>query len=201
MKSFIEWLEAKIDLPVVQDDNRELIFGAYGAMKQMPGIGPRIAEFGGSSSKKQKLGGQEYQIDQDTNPYLLIVWDNNNKLISRGSNNCAVCKNYDIKKRTCSWPTSRPITQSFIRQHDIGGCVGLDFLPAFGSGHEQNKKYEDMQYELAKGYIFRYAHGKIDTDAAGQFKPIAGPFTIDQKEEDYEALSPWEKQEKEKGYS
>jgi hypothetical protein len=154
---------------------------------------PRIGEFGFSNVHKLKGG---FEAVHSINPYLLTIWDNKRKLMFRGSNNCALCTNYDVKKGTCEiWGKSRPMTQSFAREHDVGGCVGLDFLPGFGTKvgamPEQSKKYEGLQYALAKGYIFRYANGKLDT------KPLAGPFQLEPPEEE---LSPWEKYEKEQGY-
>lgn len=186
---FIEWLiEAKTELPMVPHDDRDLIFGAYGAMKQFI---PQIGEFGHNDIHKEK----GFEAHSETNPYLLIVWDNKRKLMFRGSNNCALCTNYNVKKGTCDiWGQSRPMTQSFAMKHDIGGCVGLDFLPGFGAKvgvmPEQSKKYEGLQFALGKGYIFRYANGQLDT------KPLAH-YQIEQPEEE---LSPWERHEKEQGY-
>lgn len=168
MKKFIHWLiETKIELPVISpNDNRELIFGAYGVMKTFI---PRISEFG--NSETNQFGNSE------TNPYLLVVWDNKRKIMARGSYNCAVCKNYDVKHGTChSFGDTVPAPQSFVKERDIGGCAALDFLPFFGSGLEQSKKYEGLQFALAKGYIFRYFNGEI--------KLLAGPFVIDDKEID-----------------
>lgn len=167
MKNFIHWLvEAKTELPVIKHDDRELIIGAYGAMKQFI---PRISEFGQSDT----LGDKSYDVLQQTNPYILVVWDNKRKVIARGSNNCAVCKSYDVKKGTCTSSGSpEPATQSFIFKYDFGGCSDLEFLPYFGMNDEANKKYEGLMYAIAKGYIFRYANGKVDP------KPLAGPFNI-----------------------
>ena len=164
MKNFVHWLvEAKTELPVVpSQDNRELIFGAFGAMKQFI---PRIGEFG----EDRPVGDKGYHLE--TNPYMLVVWDNKRKLLARGSNNCAMCQNYDVKRGTCSsFGQTHPVTQSSMIQHDLGGCVALDFLPFFGGGHEQSKKYEGIQFALEKGYIFRYANGRMEP------KPLAGPF-------------------------
>jgi hypothetical protein len=194
MKNFVHWLvEEKTELPVVApQDNRELIFGAFGAIKQFI---PQIGEFGQSDIHKgMSIPGvqQKYDIGIETNPYLLIVWDNKRKIFARGSNNCAVCQNYDVKRGTCSrYGQTHPVTQDTMQKHDVGGCVALDFLPFFGGGSEQSKKYQGIQFALAKGYIFRYANGQV------QPKPLAGPFEIEPKEEE---MTPWERMEKEKGY-
>lgn len=183
MRKFVHWLvEAKTELPVVSQDTRELIFGAFGALKQFI---PRVGEFG-----EDRPMDKGYHME--TNPYMLVVWDNKRKILARGSNNCAVCQNYDVKRGTCSrFGQTQPVTQSTMQQHDVGGCVALDFLPSFGVGHEQSKKYEGIQFALAKGYIFRYANGQIDP------KPLAGPLQIEPPAEE---ITPWEKHEKEQGF-
>jgi hypothetical protein len=190
-KRFIQWMnETKVSLPVDNSWDKDLTFGAFGAMKR---IIPQIGEFGHNDT--HKFGGK-FQADTSMNPWLLVAWDNTNKRLAFGSLNCNVCKKYDTKQRTCSrFDQSHPVTQSSIRQHDIGGCVAIQLIdPLAGGGimDTGSKKYEGIMAAVGKGAIFHLKRGKLTM----LYRP--GEIPVDEEEEEYRSLSAYEKDERER---
>lgn len=193
MLKFTQWLENKVSLPVT--DNRHLIIGCYGVMKQ---IIPQIREFFADHTLKfQQKNKVNTQVQHEVNPYLAVVWDATNKKAGFGSMNCNVCAKYDTLKRTCDY-TGKSISQAHVLDKSSGNCVGLNLLPIFNSGDEMdagNKKYEGVMFAISKGAVLDYRNGKLSM----LYRP--GTYSVDPAEDEYNALSPYEKQERdEEGY-
>ena len=125
--SFKTWLESAAIPP-----GEEIIIGKHAVMvKLYPFIGEH------SQSDKGKSGGHAFTLE--SNPDMIVACNPKKRQFARGTWNCLVCKHRqpqgggpDVCDEPFNNEQTHVITQKWLFDTDLGGCVFVDCYPILG---------------------------------------------------------------------